>query len=351
MEKKIILIVDDSLVIRKGLSKFLEEKNYRVFSVESGKKFFEYIKNNEKPDLIILDKMLPDGDGFDILSYLKMNIELNHIPVILFTTKDDYDNEIMGLKLGAEMFLSKSVELEELELYISRILIKQEKLKKIKENLNLLSKKIDEKENKILEISEKSSQLTKQLNEMAYDIINVLLKTLEVRDPYTKRHSENVSQLSEIIAKEMGLDAEKIQDIKIAGYFHDIGKIGIPDHILNSTKMLTKEERQYIEKHSTISADILETVKSLKHLAPIVKYHHENYDGTGYPDGLKGEEIPMESRIIRIADFFDALSTDRVYRPAYSYEDSISMMKKNVGSFFDTDIFQIFLNVIEESAK
>ena len=347
--KKNIIIVDDSLVIRKTLKNYLENHHYEVNAVENGRKFFDYIKKKQKPDLIILDKMLPDGDGFDILNYLKMNYELNNIPVILFTTQDDFDNELTGLKLGAEMFLSKSVKLEEIEICIRKIFIKQEKLKKVKENVNILSKKIDEKENKIIEQSKRSSQLSRQLNEMSYDIINVLLKTLEVRDPYTKKHSENVSQLSEVIAQEMKLTTDQVQNIKIAGYFHDIGKIGIPDNILNSTKLLNKGERDYIERHPVIGAEILDTVNSLKHLSPYVRSHHENFDGSGYPDGLKDEEIPIESRIIRIADFFDALSTDRVYRPAYSYEESLSMMEKRIGIFFDPEIFEVFLKLIHGS--
>ncbi|MCD6580062.1 response regulator [bacterium] len=348
--KKVILIVDDSLVIRKTLKNFLGNRAYDVHTVENGKEFFKYIKTG-RPHIIILDKMLPDGDGFDILNYIKMNIELNNIPVILFTTQDDYDNELAGLKLGAEMFLSKSVKMEELELCIRKILIKQDKLIKIKENVNRLSREIDEKDNTIMKESKRSNILNEQLNQMSYDLINVLLKTLEVRDPYTKKHSESVSQLSEVISQEMKLTPERVQNIKIAGYFHDIGKIGIPDNILNSTKMLSRDERITIEKHPIIGAEILETVNSLKHLAEMVKHHHENFDGSGYPDNLTGEKIPLESRIIRVADFFDALSTDRVYRPAYSYEQSLDMMKKRIGTFFDKKVFNIFLKLIEKSVK
>ena len=346
---KHVLVVDDSLVIRKTLEEYLQKSGYKVSTVEDGANFFKFISETI-PDLIILDKILPDEDGFDILCKLKLNQSFNNIPVILFTTHDEFENEMQGLKLGAECFLSKDTKLEELELWVDKLIAKQEKIKVIKDNLDTLSKEIADKEGIILEKVMELRDTNRKLRNLSEDLIQVLLKTLEVRDVYTRNHSMNISKLSLIIASYMGMNHDQVADLKIAGYLHDIGKIGITDSILKYPSRLDDKKKRVIENHANIGGDIIGSVSSLKHLAGFIKHHHENFDGTGYPDKLKGDKIPAESRIIRIADFFDALSTDRVYRPAFSVERTIAMMKDKSEQFFDPEILDIFLEVINKSS-
>lgn len=346
---KHILVVDDSLVIRETLKKFFESNNYKVSTVEDGHTFYNFIESNI-PDIIILDKMLPDDDGFNILYKMKLNAKYNSIPVIMFTTQDQYENEITGLKLGAECFLSKDIKLEELKLWVDRLIAKQEKIVSTKNNLKKLSLEIEKKESLLYEKAIELKKTNEKLIKLSYDLIMVLLKTIEVKDVYTKNHSENVSNLSLIIASYIGFTPKKLNDVKIAGYLHDIGKIGISETILNYPNKLDTQSRRIIENHPILGADIIKSVDSLSHLASFVRQHHENFDGSGYPDKLIGEEISIEGRILRIADFFDALSTDRVYRPAYSVEETLNMMKGKKGIYFDPEILETFFKIIKKGS-
>ncbi len=346
---KHMLVVDDSLVIRKTLKEYFSKKDFEVSTVADGRSFFDFIEKNS-PDIIILDKVLPDIDGFNILFQIKLNAETSNIPVILFSTQDETDTEIRGLKLGAEVYLSKDSKLEEMEVWVEKILLKQERITNIKKNMGEMSRRISNRESELIHKSEQTRTLSTRYNKLAMDLIDMLLKLLEVRDFYTKKHSEKVSELSVIMASQSGMQRKEIEDIKIAGFLHDIGKIGISDSILNSPNLLNFESRKVIERHADIGADVLSSIESLRDIAPFVKYHHENFDGSGYPTGLKKEEIPFQSRVIRIADFFDAMSTDRVYRPAYSVEETIEIMQKNSGKLFDPQVFDLFVKIVNSSS-
>ncbi len=200
----------------------------------------------------------------------------------------------------------------------------------------------------ILGAAMKNSQLVDQLKSNFYETIKALADTIELKDPYTRGHSERVTYYSVKMAKEFGFSEEKVEKIKLAAILHDIGKIGVRGAVLNKPGKLTLEERKEIEKHAILGAKVLNEVAIMKDIAVLIKHHHEHYDGRGYPDGLKGEEIPIESRIISVADAFDAMTSDRPYRKSLGYQKALEILEFEAGKQFDPDIVKAFLKLFEE---
>ncbi|MGB9975750.1 HD domain-containing phosphohydrolase [Thermovenabulum sp.] len=180
------------------------------------------------------------------------------------------------------------------------------------------------------------------------DTIKMLVSIVELKDPYTKGHAERVSKIAVKIGEKLGISPSERENLEIAGLLHDIGKIIIPENILNKTGKLSRDEYELIKLHTTYGFHILNENQTFRHIAKIVLFHHENINGTGYPRGIKGEDIPLESKIISIADVYDALTTDRPYRKAYSKEEALKIMEQDAGKKFDEKIFEVFKEVIRE---
>ena len=192
----------------------------------------------------------------------------------------------------------------------------------------------------------KKKRLRQQLKNNWEETIEVLIKLIEMKDPYTKGHSEEVSTLSGIIAKNLNLIKDEQEEIKLAARLHDIGKIGISEEILNKPGRLSKEEYAEIKKHPNLGADLFSNIKQLENISQIIRYHHEWYNGKGYPDGLIGEKIPLGSRIINIADACQAMTSDRPYRKALSKREAITELKRCAGSQFDPEIVMAFIIIL-----
>ncbi|RLE10553.1 hypothetical protein DRJ00_01015 [Candidatus Aerophobetes bacterium] len=188
--------------------------------------------------------------------------------------------------------------------------------------------------------------MNQQFKREFVEALTVLAKLIEMRDSYTAGHSEKVSMWSEIVARKLGLSREEQEKIKLAARLHDIGKISIPDGILNKPAPLTEEEYAEIKKHAALGAGILSNIESLKEVSKIIRHHHEWYNGEGYPDGLTGEEIPLGSRIISVADAYQAMTSDRPYRKAFSKEKAIAELERGAGSQFDPKIVRIFIGIL-----
>jgi putative nucleotidyltransferase with HDIG domain/YgiT-type zinc finger domain-containing protein len=192
-------------------------------------------------------------------------------------------------------------------------------------------------------------RLSQQSKSNLLATITVLIKLIEMRDPYTEGHSEKVSMWSEIVAQNLGLNKDEQEEIKLAARLHDIGKIGIPDRILNKPGKLNKEEYAEIKKHPGLGADILSNIDRLKKVSRIIRHHHEWYNGKGYPDGLVGEEIPLGSRIINVVDAYQAMRSDRPYRKAFPKEKAITELKRGAGTQFDPEIVRVFIRILNEN--
>ncbi|RKD34207.1 HD-GYP domain-containing protein [Thermohalobacter berrensis] len=196
-----------------------------------------------------------------------------------------------------------------------------------------------------------SFKLYMEMKQVYMDTIQVLTKTIEAKDPYTSGHASRVQEYAVKLARALNLKDKKIENIKRAAILHDIGKIGIDDRILKKPDKLTEDEYNKIKEHPLIGARIIKDVDFLKDVVDIVKYHHERYDGKGYPEGIKGEKIPQEAAILSIADAFDAITSDRPYRKALSIEDALKEIKKNAGTQFNPKLSEIFVKIVSKERK
>jgi len=190
------------------------------------------------------------------------------------------------------------------------------------------------------------AKLTIKNQEQFTDVVKVILKSLEEKDAYTKSHSLRVTEYALMLGTAYGLDKDSLEQLELASLLHDIGKIGVPDRILKKPGRLTKDEFEVMKSHPTKSSEMLEDITTLKHIAPFVKHHHERFDGTGYPEGLKGQDIPIFARILLIADTFDAMTSTRPYRKGLDLEITIAELKKCSGTQFDPQLVEIFIDCV-----
>lgn len=320
---KKILIVDDSPTNLQFVESVLNDK-YKLALAKSGERAIKFLEKN-KVDLILLDIMMPEMDGFETFECIKQ-IPLNaETPVVFLTADVDVENEVKGLNMGAVDFVRKPFIPEVMINRINHIL-------QLTELMNDLEKKVEEK--------------TAQIEQISFATIATIASMIEAKDSYTKGHSVRVSEYSARLAKKIGWSDQEVQNLKYIALLHDIGKIGIPDSVLNKPGKLSEIEFDIIKSHTTIGADILKDIETIPGVFVGAKYHHERYDGKGYPNNLVGEEIPEIARIICIADAFDAMNSKRVYRDNLSIEKICEQLEKNKGTQFDPYLAEQFLELI-----
>lgn len=320
-----ILVVDDDRFCLRLISDILK-KDYEVVTFDGGTSLLEYLKKGWA-DLILLDYRMPGMDGMEVLLKLKAQPNTMTIPVVVLTAEQDVGVEIACLKYGAEDFITKPYSPEVVTSRISRIL----ELNRLQNNLQ---QQLDEK--------------TRQMENVMLQAITTVANTVDAKDDYTGEHSVHVARNAALLAKELGWKDEQVYNIYYAGLLHDIGKISVPDAILHKPKSLDHDEWKIMKGHTTIGADILKDIRIVRMAGAVAMYHHERYDGTGYPLGLSAEDIPLEARIIAIADAYDAMSSNRVYRKKLSKEKILQELEKGRGTQFDPYLTDIFIKLVEE---
>ncbi len=309
-----VFVVDDNAFFRIGLREVLRRAGYLVVEAENGERALQKMKAST-PDLIISDISMPVMDGYAFFQAVRENPEWVGIPFIFLTAYNTQDDIIQGKKLGVEDYLTKPIDHDELLITV------QAKLARFRE-LKLL-----------------------QL-QFAYEAsLTMLANAIEVRDSYTRGHVERVTAYAEAMAQALQWAQEEINILRFGAILHDIGKIQIPGDILRKPAPLTAEERKEIQTHPVVGAQMLSGVPFLRKAAPIVRHHHERWDGKGYPDGLKEEEIPIGARIVTIVDTFDAITTTRPYRAARSPEVAKTELKENAGTMLDPYLVEAFLQL------
>jgi putative two-component system response regulator len=291
-----ILVADDHWANLELLSELLQAEGYRVFCVVDGEQALTTVIA-EEIDLVFLDVMMPGRSGFDVCRAIKSNPETRLIPVVLVTSLNESSDRIRGIESGADDFLNKPVNKEEL-------LARTRSLLRLK-------------------------QFTDDL-ERAESVLFSLALSIEAKDPYTQGHCDRLSKYSVALAERLGLPDEVRVALSRAGIVHDIGKVAVPEHILLKPGPLTPEERKIMEQHPLTGERICAPLKSFRRVLPIIRYHHEKLNGSGYPDGLKGEEIPLTARILQTVDVYDALTTDRPYRKAFAPQGAFAIMNEEV---------------------
>lgn len=325
-QKYKIIAVDDEEGIIDSLSVFLERSGYHLVGVTDPMQAIERVKN-EHFDLMLLDFIMTPLHGDQVVEEIrKFNKELY---ILLLTGHKDLAPPLETIKrLEIQGYCEKSDKFDQLLLLIESAIKSIDQMREIKR------------------INGELHETNQKLEKAYMESIETLRYTVEAKDPYTKGHSDRVAQYSLLIGKKMGLSEEEQNKLLIGGLFHDIGKIGVPDTILRKTDKLTDEEYSEIKNHPSIGAHILAPATIFQNIIPIVKHHHEKYDGRGYPSQLKGEDIPLYARIAAVADTFDAMTSKRPYRDALPVETVIAEVERCKGTQFDPQIADIFLDIL-----
>jgi putative two-component system response regulator len=287
-----VLVVDDQIGNLEALSQALEPLGYDVWQAADGETAL-ILAHDRQPDVILLDVVMPGIDGYEVCRRLKEDEETRLLPVVFLTGLDSREARLRGLDVGATDFLSKPFDLVELEVRVR----------------NLVSFR----------------RLTQDLDD-AERMLFAVARAVEARDEGTGEHCDRLSVLAARLGSRFGLDADSLKALRRAGYLHDIGKIGIRDAVLLKPGKLTEDEWAIMRSHVDIGVDICAPLRTLRTVIPIIRHHHERRDGSGYPAGLKGDEIPLLARVFQVADVFDALTNDRPYRKAFSVEEAIQTL-------------------------
>jgi putative two-component system response regulator len=291
-----LLIADDIEANRELLTEILSTDRYRIVQAEDGEQAMQLLEEGEI-DLALLDVMMPGRSGFAVCRALKSNPDTRLIPVVMLTSLSASEDRVQGIESGADDFLNKPVNKEELLARVRSLL--------------------------------KLKQFTDEL-EHAENVLFALALSIEAKDPYTDGHCDRLSESSEALAKRLSLSEEELIALRRGGIIHDIGKVAVPDQILLKPGPLTPEERKVMQRHTIVGAGICSPLKSFRSVVPIIRHHHEKIDGSGYPDGLKGDAVPLTARILQTVDIYDALTTDRPYRKAMAPDRALALMREEV---------------------
>ena len=325
-----VVIVDDNKANLSIASLILKKAGISTYILQSGQALLDFLKK-ESPDLILLDVMMPEMDGFETFNRIKgMGGQASRIPVIFLTAEENKEIEIEGITLGAIDFIRKP--------FVPEVLTARVKLSI---NLIRLQNHLED------EVSERILENER----MSIHIIQSLADAIEAKDMYTNGHSDRVAVYSREIARRYGYPDKQVKEIYMMGLLHDVGKIGVPNAIINKPGKLTDEEFAVIKTHPENGYKILSNIKEMPKLANGARWHHERFDGRGYPDGLRGEEIPEEARIIAVADAYDAMTSNRSYREPMSQEIVRAEISKGRGSQFDPKFADIMIQMIDEDKE
>jgi putative two-component system response regulator len=328
-----ILIVDDEKMIYSVIARRLANEGYACVMANNGREALgHFYKDNFS--LIISDIRMPEMNGLELLRNVKA-IRPNTM-VIIMTAYPEMEMAVEAIRLGATDFIIKPFDLELVVFSVKKALEK----KKMEEQIEAHHKHLE----KLVE--ERTSELQRALlviKKGHLDSVRALAGAIDAKDPYTRGHSDRVRRMSVKIATKLGFSQERLESLVFGALLHDIGKIGIRDEVLQKKGQLSPEEYQYVQQHPLIGVKIVEGIDFFKDKIPMIRNHHEHYDGSGYPDGLMGEVIPLEARIISVPDAFDAMNSLRAHRKAMPVEDVLLEMEKGKGKLFDPKILEIFL--------
>lgn len=310
-----ILVVEDQFDNAMLMAHLLGSHGYDTEVAHSAEQAEDFIAGRA-PDLILLDVILPGRSGYELCRDLKANAATRLIPVVIITGLSDREDRIRGIEAGADEFLSKPIFPEELFARVKSLL----KLKEFTDEL-----------------------------ESAEGVLCTLGRSVEARDPYTEGHCERLAHYARALGEHLGLDEESLVALRRGGFLHDLGKITVPDEILKKGANLSAAEWEIMKQHPITGEMICRPLKSLRKVLPLIRNHHEHWNGSGYPDGLRGEEIPLLARILQVVDVYDALITERPYKSALTHEEAARVMAREAqAGLWDAALVNEFFNMIRK---
>lgn len=309
-----ILVVDDEAPNRRLVRTVLEPLGFRLQEAADGEEALAALQG-PLPDLILLDVTMPGRDGCAVCRRIKDDPRTRMVPVILLTALDQLDDRVRGIDSGADDYLTKPFHVQELTARIRSLL----SLKRYTDEL-----------------------------EHAGTVIEGLARTLEIRDAYTGDHGKRVGDMAARIGEAMGVPEEGRRTLRLGGILHDLGKIAVPDAVLRKPGRLTESEACEMRTHAHVGSDLCRPMRTMEEVVPIIRHHHERLDGSGYPDGLRGEEIPLLVRIISVADIHDALATKRPYKEAFPRERCLAILREEAAKgWWDRDVVETLARITD----
>lgn len=346
MSKGKILVIDDEEVIRNLFMDILATNDdYEVVTVATGEEGYQEAMTHDY-DLMIVDIMLPGDDGLKIIRHIRNNDP--DAVVIVISGASTFENIQEALRIGVFDYITKPFDIDQITFAVRRAISSANLVKANKRLMRELSIRNTVLEETIDERTERLALTYEHLQNVYMKIITTLVSVIEAKDPYTKSHSENVARYSVAIAKVMGLSLAQIELINKAAKLHDIGKITLHDSVLLKPERLTAEEYEEIKLHPLKAEEILKPLDFLNVAIELIRQHHEKYDGSGYPFGMKGEQIHLGARIMAVADAFDAMTSGRSYKErSLSKEEAAEEVKNNAGGQFDPKVVDAFLRVLD----
>lgn len=343
MERKSkVLVVDDEDRILRLMEALLIPLDYEVILAHDGEEAIKKVREIP-PDVILLDIMMPKMDGFEVARQLKEAQDTNIIPIVMVTALKEVEDRVKALEAGADDFLTKPVDKTELAARVRSLL----KVKAYNDHMRNYQKELE------AEVAKRTEQLRiafENIKIASLDTIYRLSRAAEYKDEGTGAHILRMSNYSAAVARRMGQSNSTVESILYAAPMHDVGKIGIPDRVLLKPGKLDADEWEIMKQHATIGGNILGgSDAGFIRLAEVIALtHHEKWDGSGYPKGLKGSKIPLAGRIVAIADVFDALTSKRPYKGPFTVEKSFNIIKESRGNHFDPDVVDAFFAVEDE---
>jgi putative two-component system response regulator len=317
MPSKTILLVDDDHETRQSIAQTLQIENYTIIQATDGKEAL-LLLDRFNPDLILSDLDMPNLDGIQFYKEIRQRPSWVTIPFIFLAGSNSLDKIRTGQELGVEDFLIKPIDADDLIRTIHGKLLRAAELE------------------------------VAHIGTAYLETVKVIANAIEGRDRYTRGHVDRVTTYAKWLAEELRWPPDHIRILEFGARLHDIGKVTVPDQILNKPGPLNDEEWKIMRKHPMVGARILRDISHLQPAIPYILYHHERWDGSGYPERLGGREIPIEARLLAIADVYDAVTTNRPYHPPQRYHEVIELLKSESGKHFDPDLVPIFITVIEK---
>ncbi len=331
-----ILIVDDEPAVAQSMEALLIREGYDLYYATNGVEGLTMARSL-LPDVVLLDLMMPVMDGLETCRRLREDSILAEIPVLMITAFDEQEMKLQALDAGVDDFLSKPIDRLELRARL-RAIIRIDRYRKLHQERSKLEKAVRDLEHSNIRLQK------------AYDeTIEGWSRAMDLRDKETEGHSQRVTTMTVLLARQVGICEETLVHIRRGALLHDLGKLGVPDNILLKPDKLTDAEWAHMRMHPTYAYEMLHPIEYLHPALDIPYCHHEKWDGSGYPRGLKGTEIPLCARLFSLADTWDALTSDRPYRQAWSVADTVQHIQAQSGLQFDPDIVPVFLMMIAKT--
>jgi len=329
-----VLVVDDENYIREIICRKLDAEGYACDDAGDAESALAKL-TQDSYDCVLSDINMPGMDGIELLRTIRRTD--GDVAVIMITGAPDLEGALEAMRLGAYDHLAKPLNLTHLSLTVERAIEQKRLIAENREYQRNLETMVEDRTNQLREANE-------ELRRLFMGSIKALAQALEAKDEYTQGHSERVAEVAVGIAHYLSLAENEINDMWLAGFLHDIGKIGIQETVLNKPGKLSASEWDLIQQHPVLAERILCPIEELSEVIKVVRHHHERFDGSGYPDGLEGSEIPLGARILSVADAYDALTSKRSYRDALSHEDAVGVLEDAAGTQFDPVIVRAFLS-------